>query len=132
MQMRIHRDKSIKRVGQQSADDRLADGFPSPEGDVLAHIRQVGCDQTQIGHAPVAQRRRREEQLGQFGIRAIQRSINCDVPSAGQNTHAAFIIRKCMHLDAVAWNAKAVGQAQRCFGAVVERQKSLRSKGHVV
>ena len=72
VQVRVHGDHGVEQAGEKGADDSLAHGLARVEGDVLAHIGQVGRHQRELAHAQAARTARGEQQLDEFFIGLVQ------------------------------------------------------------
>ncbi len=72
VQVRVHGDDRVEQAGEETADHALADHLAGVEGDVLAHVGQVGRHQREVTRAELARRLRGQQQLHQFFIGLVQ------------------------------------------------------------
>ena len=121
--MRVDRDDRVEVVGQQPADDPLADRFAGRELDVLPHVAQVRRDQRNGARAVLPRRRGREQQLDELVVGMVEAATDRDV--GGQrdgNRDAALAIRKAVDGNPFAGDREVRGEALRRRHVVVEAQ----------
>jgi len=76
MQVRVHRDQTVHHVGQEAANDGLADDLAWVKGDVLAHVGQVrGHQQDPLG-TQAAGFTAHQQQFNQFVIGAVEAAVD--------------------------------------------------------
>ena len=72
VQVRVHGDDGVKQFGQKAADNALTHDFARLEGDVLSHIRQIGCNQREVECSQVAGSACGQHQLHQLFVGVVQ------------------------------------------------------------
>ena len=104
-------------LGNERADDGLADHLAGVEGNVLTHVGQVRRHQQQARHAQPARLDRNQQQLDQFVVGTVQAAVQHHLRwqrlALGQRqAQAQFIIGETVALDAGRAHAQRFGQAQ--------------------
>lgn len=117
MQVRVDGDQPIEVLGNKGADDGLADHLAGVEGDVLAHIGQVGRHQQQALHAEGAGLAGHQQQLDQFVVGAVEAAVQQHLARYGlagaeRQAQAQLVIGETVPLDGRGRQAQGLGQAQ--------------------
>ncbi len=104
VQVRVDGDQCVELAGQQLADHSLADHLARVEGDVLAHVGQIGRDQDQSLGAQAARFTGHQQQLDQLFVgvveAAVEHQLLGDRFAFGQRqAQAQLVIGKTVALD---------------------------------
>ena len=104
VQVRVDGDQAVEMVGQQPADYPLADHLARVEGDVLAHVGQIGRDQDQSLGAQASRFAGHQQQLDQLFVgvveAAVEHQLLGDRFAFGQRqAQAQLVIGKTVALD---------------------------------
>ncbi len=100
MQVRIHGDDRVEALGEQPADDALADRLARREGHVLAHVAEVGRDQRHPRGAELARGGGGEQQLDQLGVGMIEAAADRDVGRhVGRQREPGLAVGEAVHVD---------------------------------
>ncbi len=121
VQVGIHGDQCIAELGEKAADNGLADRLSGHEFLVLAHIAEIGRDQDDLTRTQMPGRFRRQQQLDQFLVGAIEAAEQDDAfrDCLGQ-AQQALLVGKGMDLDGHAGQLQGPGQGLRLRQGVGE------------
>ncbi len=96
----IDGDQFLHPVRQELADDGLADGLAGAEGLVLAHVTEVGGDQSQVAYPQFAGGGGGQGELDELVVGVIQTPAQDDpLAQASGKSHPALAVGKVVNLD---------------------------------
>ena len=121
VQVRVDRDHGIEQLGQEGADDALADHLARRKRHVLPHIGQIGRDQRQVARAELACAARHQQQLDQLLVGLLQAAQQHDaLGQLRRQLELELAVRKAVPQHGNRGQAGFSGQARGHHGLVFE------------
>lgn len=124
VQVRVDRDHALEGLREQGADVALADHFAGREGNVLAHVGEVGAHQRELHRPQFARPGCSKPEFGELGVGLLQAAQQRHPRGqARRQAQPRLAVGEAMALHGLQRPAECGGQAlgQRPF--VVEGQQ---------